>query len=207
VRRYDCVLFDFHGVLCHDYFYTAAQARFPEAREFIETRVFGRGSGIPGRWMRGELSSHDVNRLISETTGIDVDELTALFHEDVAAMRLDARLLDLAASLSASGVAVGIVTDNMDVFSQVTVPRHRLLERFSAIVNSCDYGCLKHEDGGRLFEVALALLGRPGAFDRALLVDDSPTPRAVFTSRGGDAYPYAGYEAFRLWLGANLGLS
>ena len=204
MRRYETVLFDFDGVLCHDRFYVGLEAHCREAHEFVQHQVFGRDSAIATRWMRGEISSADVNRLISERTGVDYDLLSRLFMESVIQMRVDARLIELAIRLRQGGVAVGLVTGNMDVFSQITVRRLALDRVFPAIVNSSDYGCLKHESDGRLFDIALALLGREGDFAHALLIDDSAQARATFSSRGGDVYPYSDYDSFRAWADANL---
>lgn len=204
MRRYETVLFDFQGVLCHDQFYVGLEAHSRKAHEFVRHQVFGQDSTIAARWTRGEISSADVNRLISERTGVDYDLLSRLFMESVTQMRVDARLIDLALTLRQGGVAVGLVTGNMDVFSQITVRRLGLDRVFPAIVNSSDFGCLKSEVDGRLFEIALTLLGREGDFAHALLVDDDAQARATFSSRGGEVYPYSDYSSFRAWADANL---
>ena len=42
-RRYDIVLFDFHGVLCHDYFYAGLESRYPDVHAFVERAHLSRG--------------------------------------------------------------------------------------------------------------------------------------------------------------------
>jgi FMN phosphatase YigB (HAD superfamily) len=206
-RRYDVVLFDFHGVLCHDYFYAGFESRYPDVHAFVERQVFGGTSDIVERWTRGELTSDDVNRFISAQTGMDFDVLSTEFRRSVAQMRVDARLIDLAARLRATGVAVGIVTGNMDVFQEIVVPRNALDQVFPVIVSSCDYGCLKEEENGRLFDVALEMLGRPGEYVRALLVDDSERSRNVFHARGGSTFPYTDFLAFHRWAATAFSLA
>jgi FMN phosphatase YigB (HAD superfamily) len=204
VLVYKVVLFDFDGVLCHDRFYVGLRDLHPEAWAFIQTQVFGVAGGVADRWMRGELTSHDVNRLVCDSTGLDFTTVSRMLVESVRAMRIETRLLDLARRLAGDGVSVGLVTCNMDVFNQITVQHHRLDEVFSAIVNSCDYGCCKEEQDGRLFDVALQLLGHAGAYGKSLLIDDSPAARQTFIEKGGQAYPYDGYDAFERWADANL---
>ena len=114
-------------------------------------------------------------------------------------MRVDPRLLAVAAQLRQRGVSVGIVTDNMDVFSQIVVKRNALDRVFPAIVSSSDYGCLKAEENGRLFDVAMKMLGGPGDYSRAVLVDDSARSREAFQAKGGDAFPYTHYDDFARW--------
>jgi FMN phosphatase YigB (HAD superfamily) len=202
--RYEVVLFDFHGVLCLDLFYTTLYEHFPRARDFVETSIFGGDSVVVRQWLRGELASGDVNRLISQSAGVNLDDVNRLFNQGVAEMRVDSRLIDLASRLAADGVRVGIVTDNMDVFSGITVPRLSLNEVFPAIVNSADFGFLKLERNGLLFKVALERLGREGDFASALLVDDSAGARAMFRRKGGDAFPYLRFDVFARWADANL---
>ena len=199
------VIFDFDGVLCHDRFYATLRDTHPCVYDFIQTRVFDKGSDVADRWMRGEISSDDVNRMISSCTGIDLRFLTRVFVEDVKRMRIDRRLIGLAASLRARGIGVGLVTDNMDVFSQVTVPHNRLAEVFSVIVNSSDYRQTKDENGGALFDVAIERIGRGTTIQRSLLIDDSRSTVQAFVARGGEAYLYSTYEEFSAWAeGAGL---
>jgi FMN phosphatase YigB (HAD superfamily) len=118
-------------------------------------------------------------------------------------MRLDRRLLDMAQELAERKVKVALVTDNMDVFTQLTVPHHSLERYFPVIVNSCEYGFLKSEENGKLFDIALSKLGISG-FARALLIDDSKSVRPVFEGRGGTAYLYETFERFAPWAEENL---
>jgi hypothetical protein len=46
----------------------------------------------------------------------------------------------------------------MDVFNETTIPYNRLDEVFPIIVNSCDYGTMKHEQEGLLFDKAMERL-------------------------------------------------
>ena len=154
------------------------------------------------------LSAEKVQELtyVAKTAGVDFDTLSALFRASVAAMRVDHRLIALARALARQGVAVGLVTDNMDVFNQLIVPRHGLDATLPVIVNSADHGCLKHEQGGRLFDVALARFGQPNNYARSLLIDDSARNRAVFEARGGNVFPYTEYGAFERWARAAFDL-
>jgi hypothetical protein len=43
----------------------------------------------------------------------------------------------------------------MDVFNEITLPYHKLDEIFPVLVNSCDYGAMKHEQDGLLFDKVL----------------------------------------------------
>lgn len=181
---YKTIIFDFDGVLCHDHFYTNLKAAYPTVYDFINTKVFAKGSDVPDKWMRGELTANDVNKFISDSTGIDFDELSNLFIESVHAMKIDNRLLNLAKTVLSSSGKVALVTNNMDVINKITIKNHKLDKTFPVIVNSFDYGILKHDDNGRLFDIAMEKLGA-SSYDDALLIDDSNKAREVFESKGG----------------------
>jgi hypothetical protein len=46
----------------------------------------------------------------------------------------------------------------MDVFDKITVPHNTLHEVFPIIINSCNYGVLKHEENGKLFDIVMGKL-------------------------------------------------
>ena len=97
---------------------------------------------------------------------------------------------------------MALVTDNMDVFNEITIPHHRLGGYFSVIVNSCDHGLLKKDEGGRLFDIALARLGAED-YTQALLIDDSANV-ARSSRQGGTVHTYTDYEEFERWMSDNL---
>ncbi len=200
---YKTIIFDFDGVLCHDHFYTNVKVPYPAVYDFINTKVFSKGSDVPDKWMRGKLTADDVNKFICDNTGIDFDELSNLFIESVHAMKIDNRLLNLAKTILSKGGKVALVTNNMDVMNKITIKNHNLENIFPVIVNSCDYGILKHDDNGRLFDIAMRKLGI-SSYKEALLIDDSLKARTTFESKGGATFPYKSYEQFEPWMKENL---
>jgi len=200
---YKTIIFDFDGVLCHDHFYTNLKVSHPDVYDFINTKIFFKGSDVPDKWMRGELSANDVNKIISDNTGIDFDELSNLFIESVHAMKIDNRLLDLAKTVLSRGGKVALVTNNMEVINTITIKDHGLDKIFPVIVNSCDYGVMKHDDKGSLFDIAMEKLGVSN-YEGALLIDDSSKARIAFESKGGATFPYENYEQFEPWMKENL---
>jgi FMN phosphatase YigB (HAD superfamily) len=193
------VLFDFDGVLCTDRFYSTLSGVYPETLLFVRDNIFGGLDKYADRWMRGQLSYQQINKLISEATRIPLDGLAEMFVSGVRAMTLNSRLLEVAMSLKQSGVQTAIVTNNMDIFSQVTVPEKHLAAVFPVIVNSSDHGLMKHDQDGKLFDIALGKLGL-NSYDGVWLIDDSDTACSVFERKGGRAHRYAGLEGFEQWL-------
>jgi len=196
---YETVLFDFHGVLCCDYLFSSLQKTYPELYDFVQTEIFGNGGEIGDKWMRGGMNVAEINQHISKNTSIDVDLLSELLVQGIGDMTIDRRLTDLAQGLVLSGRKVALVTDNMDIFNTVTVSKHGLDKVFPVIVNSCDYGMMKHEHEGRLFDIALEKLG-VGGYDRTLLIDDSIKVRPIFEKKGGEVFTFETYEKFEPWI-------
>ncbi len=197
------VIFDFDGVLSKDYFYANLKSAYPEVHQFIQKRVFGVGSKMPNQWMRGQLTSEQVNKFISDNTDIDFDKLNKLFIESVKAMRIDAGLIGLVKKLKVHSFKVALVTNNMDVFSTITVRHHKLDKIFSVIVNSFDYGIMKHDEDGKLFDIAMAKIAESD-YSTTLLIDDSEKARSVFEQKGGLTFAYEDYPSFTKWANKNL---
>jgi len=193
------VFFDYDGVLCTDRFYATLKQDYFQALQFIDETIFGGPQKYADRWMRGEFSYHEINQLISDATDIPFDKLTILFKAGVRQMRKNQALIQFALSLKRRGIKIALVTNNMDIFNEITVPEKKLAEVFPVIINSFDYKILKHDENGKLFDLALEKLGLD-SYQGVWLIDDRPTPCAVFAAKGGDAYQYSEQKEFELWL-------
>jgi FMN phosphatase YigB (HAD superfamily) len=201
--KYQTVFFDFDGVLSQGYFYSGLKKDHPLAYNFIEEFVFGAASGVADKWMRGQLSLGQVNELVAKNTGLDVSLLENHLQESIARFRIEKRLLDLAKKIQQNSVKVALVTNNADAFNLITIKQHGLDNIFPVIINSCDYGCLKHENNGYLFDVAMQRLGK-NSFDGSLLIDDSAKARQTFKQKGGQVFAFTTYENFEPWAKENL---
>ena len=191
------VFFDFDGVLCTDRFFTALAPDYPHVQEWISRHVFG-GEKYCDRWMRGELSYRHVNRIIAEATGISSELLDKLLVAGVCRMKVNNALIQFAEKLKQNNIKVALVTNNMDVFSEITVPAKQLDKTFPIIINSFEYGLMKQDKNGKLFDIALNWLGLY-SYDGVLLVDDTPAYCEIFKSKGGQVYQYTGQEDFLEW--------
>lgn len=199
MQKYSAVFFDFDGVLCTDRFYANLEPDFPLALQFINETIFCGENSYADRWMRGEFSYHEINRLISKTTGVPFYRLTETFIASVRQMRVNPTLIQLAISLKQRSIKIAIVTNNMDIFNEITIPEKGLADIFPVIVNSFDYKRMKHDDNGKLFDIALERRGLD-SYKETCLVDDSPLICSLFKAKGGDSYQYSGLEEFQAWV-------
>jgi len=202
MSRIEAAFWDFDGVWSKDRFYNSLAQLHPKAHQFVQTEVFGPNSnGYVDKWMRAELTMTDINRLISQKTGVDFDLLTKSFIDDVAQMAIEMRHVPIIEKLKQNGVKVGMITNNMDVFSTITAPRLHLLDLFDdRVYNSFTYGVLK-ADG--LYDIAMRKAGLTD-YSTALMIDDSPKARTAFEAKGGLTYAYTNFEEFQDWANKNL---
>lgn len=186
--EYQAILFDFDGVLCKGRFYEKSLLPdHSEAYDWIQTNIFG-NKGLIQNWMRNHINSEQINELIAKNTGIGYEILNKLYEESIYKMELEGEVMDLARSLKLSGRKIGIVTNNMDVFSQITIEKHQLGELFDVIINSADYGLLKRDENGKLFDVALESLGEK--IENSLMIDDSEPIIEFYEQKGGQGFLY-----------------
>jgi FMN phosphatase YigB (HAD superfamily) len=196
------VLFDFDGVLCTDRFYTTLLPDYPYVVKWIRHNIFG-GEKYCDAWMRGELTWWDINKLIAAATGIECELLDEKLAESVRSMKVNETLLRWAEIFKNKGIKVALVTNNMDIFNEITVPEKGLDKVFSLIVNSYDYRLMKQDEDGRLFDIVREKLGMAD-FKDILLIDDSEVYCDIFKKKGGQAYLYRDEKAFLTWAEATL---
>lgn len=197
---YQVVLFDFDGVLCQGRFYEKTLLpQYYKIYDWIQSNIFS-NKELVQKWMRNQTNSAEINRLIAENTGIEYESLNELYEESIRKMKLEKDVKDLARSLKLSGKKIGIVTDNMDVFTQITVPNRQLGTLFDIIINSADHGMLKKEDDGKLFDIALTALKVD--IENSLIIDDSEATIELYKKKGGNGFIYRNSAELKLFLRA-----
>ncbi len=194
MKNISTIFFDFDGVLCKDRFYQKLKFDHKEVLDFISTVVFGSESDIPDLWMKNIWSYKDVNIYISQNTSIDYDLLTDLFIQGIYEMELDKDLLNFADDLKKRWKNIGLITNNMDIFNEITRVHYNLDSVFPLIINSSDYWLLKHEQNWELFDIAMRKIW--GFFSDTLMIDDSSKVYKVFTDKWWICYKYDNYKNF-----------
>ena len=203
MQNLSAVFFDFDGVLCTDRFYATLEPEYPNVTEWINRHVFG-GESYFVRWMRGEFTHRQINAIIAEKTGLEFDKLNELFIRSVRQMKINAAVIEFAKALQQKNVKTALVTGNMDIFNEITVPEKQLDKIFPVIVNSYDYKLLKIDDNGRLFDIALKKLGL-ASYEGVSLIDDSFTHCQIFHEKGGEFFHYTNVIEFEQWTKQFLG--
>jgi FMN phosphatase YigB (HAD superfamily) len=195
---YEAVLFDFDGVLCRGRFYekTLLPAH-KKIYEWIQKNIFG-NKELVRKWMRNRIVSAEINELISKSTGIEYELLDQLYKKSVNEMILENDIMDLVRSLKLSGKKIGIVTDNMDIFSEIVIKKNRLDKIFDIVINSADYGVLKKDQNGKLFDIALFSLNEK--IENSLLIDDSRSVVELYERKGGHGFVYKNFSGLKSFL-------
>ncbi|MFH0739963.1 MAG: HAD family hydrolase [bacterium] len=183
------IIFDFDGVLCHDRFYEEMLVpKHQELYDWLQENIFS-NEDLFCQWMRNEVNTSDINKIIAKGTGYREKFLSIVLLESLQAIRLEEKMFGLAKSLKeVYNKKIALVTDNMDVFSEVIAKKHKLSEIFDVVVNSADHGCLKAEQNGRLFEEALKVLDEE--IGECLFIDNSPRNVEAFKQKGGQGFLY-----------------
>lgn len=196
--RSRAILFDFHRVLSHDHFYESTLLpNHKDVSDWISQNIFS-DHELVREWMRGKIDWRTLHDRVSIATGIDRALLDRLFVESVKQMKMETKMIDLAQELKRMGYKLAIVSDNMDIFSEVTVPHQKFDQLFDAIFNSADYGLLKQDEHGKLFELVADALGVPT--EQSIFIDDSANNISLFIELGGRAITHIDPESTRIHL-------
>ncbi|MBU4512608.1 hypothetical protein KKD19_05220 [Patescibacteria group bacterium] len=192
------IIFDFDGVLCKDLFFSSLKDSHPQIFDYIERKIFKGSGDLIDHWMRNKVSSDDITRMISEDNNIEFDLIKKIFENDVLNLKIDQKLLNFAREQSKLDRQVALVTNNMDIFSALILPRHKLDEVFKVIVNSADYSLLKTDKQGRLFDVVMEKI-KTNDYSSTLLIDDSLKVKPIFEAKGGHVFTYDNFDDFISW--------
>ena len=181
---------DFDGTLCHDKFWRILD---PQIKQKIT--VFQ--SGVARKWMKGEYTSEEVNRLVAEESGVSYDDLWNIFVKDCETMAVSKEALNLLSVLR-NEYHIVLITDNMDCLDRFTVPALHLNDHFDLIINSYNEKAGKCDNNGASFLKALDTLGSEIAGSR--LIDNSQSACDLFERLGGKSHFVDTTTSLEQWL-------
>ncbi len=191
-----CIVFDFGFTLSSDLYFKVAPPGYPHWRDVIQKHIFDEPQ-IAEQWMVGNLTIENMAGIISRYINMDVTSIVETMEQGCEHLTFNQAVWNFALAQRGSGRKTALVTANMDVFTKVVVPCHRLHEVFDVIVNTFDYKELRKE---RLWPIAFQRLGNDIHYGNSLLIEDGDTEPARFRELGGYAYQYSTDELFVEWL-------
>jgi hypothetical protein len=193
-----CIVFDFGFTLSSDLYFKIAPPECPEWLDLIQANIFSNNELID-EWMAGIVTMQDIAEKLAPIVGMQVPRILEFMELGCRDLSFNEAILDFAIRQRELGRKTAIVTGNMEVFTKIVVPRHRLGEKFDIILNSFDYRAI---DKSVLWAKAFGLLGNGIGYQQSLLIEDGERNVRKFRERGGYAYQYENDERFLAWLNA-----
>jgi FMN phosphatase YigB (HAD superfamily) len=137
-------------------------------------------------WMRGAVDASQIAEALSIQTRnrVQPSYLLRKLYRDCRRMNCNQELLSVLQDAKRSCFLV-LATDNMDCFSDQVLQIDDVRRSFDAILSSSVIGTLKSDSIERFFGPWLNAHAIP--FERALLLDDSPSTCTAFQQAGGFA--------------------
>jgi FMN phosphatase YigB (HAD superfamily) len=192
-----CVVFDFGNTLSSEYYFNISPPGCPQWFEFIQEHIFGQPS-ITNPWMKGDLTSLDIAGMLTKYFPLGVETILEIMEAGCRNLHFNPAVRSFAAAQRSAQRKTALVTANMDIFSKVVVPAHKLDQLFDVILNTSDFHELRKE---KLWPAAFERLGGQIGFGNSLLIEDGENEPAKFRALGGRAYQYSNDTAFLEWLG------
>ncbi|HSQ97788.1 MAG TPA: HAD hydrolase-like protein [Rickettsiales bacterium] len=200
------ILSDFDGVLSNvdrDFittgFYTTIRNENPELMQNIQNFLFHASGHITRAWMQGDISYKELNMLMARKFNTTEDYLNNHLIESVKKMKLNENLINFYQKQKNNGTKVYIMSDNMDIFSEVSVKHFNLNKYFDKIYNSSDVKQLKRDKN---CELARRLASETGCENRdVLVIDDGKKLLDELNEYGFKTYLYNNetYNQFEDW--------
>lgn len=194
-RKIRCVVFDFGFTLSPDFYFKVIPPEVPHWHEIIQEHIF-KDPAIAIPWMKGEISGRDVADILGRYMPLDADTILSTMEEGCKELAFNPAVWLFALKQKLAGRKIALVTDNMDVFTKVVVPSHKLQRIFDVVVNSSDFHQVDKEI---LWPLAFERLGNGIGYANSLLIEDGETEPEKFRRLGGVAYQYKGEKAFSKW--------
>lgn len=191
-----CIVFDFGFTLSSDLYFKVIPPNVPHWRDVIQRCVFDE-PGVVEPWMAGDLTIVDIAGILSHHIDMDIAMIVETMEKGCEQLRFNQAVWHFALAQRAAGRKTALVTANMDVFTKVVVPCHRLHQVFDVILNTFDYKELRKE---YLWPIAFQHLGNNIHYGNSLLIEDGRTAPEKFRSLGGYAYQYSTDALFTEWL-------
>jgi len=171
------ILSDFSGVLSNvngDFsttgFYTTIRDENPKLMENISNFLFKSSSGhITRAWMQGDISYKELNMLMARKFNTTEDYLNKHLIESVKKMKLNENLINFYQKQRLNGTKVCIMSDNMDIFTEISIQHFHLNQYFDKIYNSAD---LKQLKGDKNCELAKRIANEFGFEHKDILAID-----------------------------------
>ncbi|MBD3300725.1 MAG: hypothetical protein GF347_05230 [Candidatus Moranbacteria bacterium] len=182
------ILFDFDGVLTNDLIFVGFRKKNPKLWNFLQKEIFvhNKKHTLFKEYMRGEFNYKYFLECLSAQTKVPYQELEEEFFSSIYSIKVDNLILDFISKLKKK-FKVALISDNIDIFSQIVVKNNRLDELFPVIINSFDYGFLKTDQNGELLDIAIRAI-RHNDYKHSLMIDDCKTVVKIFKKKGGRAF-------------------
>lgn len=180
------------------YVYKANSALYDKINDFVFSDKKN-GRRLLDAWMVGAITHKQINRILAENFGCDPDYLDESLLRGCREMKFDWNLIGLFQKYREMGLKVFITTDNIDAFSDVTVPTQKLKKYFDKIYNSFSAGMLKIDNNCQLFRnIAEENLLTPA---ETLILDDNEKIIGAAEKLGFKTYlyNYRTYLDFEKW--------
>jgi FMN phosphatase YigB (HAD superfamily) len=195
---------DCNGVLDHidhDYSksgYYITKENDPKIVDRIEKIIWGSRYLIKS-WMINEISYEEINLILSSKTNIGKEYFNKILIQSIKEIEWNWELIDLYQKYRQQGIKVIMTTDNMDIFTEITIPYNNFNKYFDKIYNSSDIKLLKGENNYQLFNsISKEYKLSP---NEILIVDDNKIIIEESKRIGYKTYLYnmETYESFEKW--------
>lgn len=192
----ECVVFDFGFTLSSDLYFKKAPPECPDWQPLIQKHIFSNHDLID-LWMSAVVTLRDIAEELAPIVDMEVPRVVEFLKLGCEDLNFNEAVLMFAIAQRERGRKTAIVTNNMDVFTEIVRPCHNLDDKFDIVINSFDY----HEiDKSVLWAKAFELLGNGIGYSQSLLIEDGEKNVAKFRRNGGYAYQYKNDECFLTWL-------
>ena len=139
---FDGVLYNFDNNNLQDGLYSGIKNVDSVLYKKITNFLFKQDKFIFYAWMKGYVNHNDLNVLMANKFGVDINYLNQQLFESITKFKLNWELIEYLNS-KRNKLKVYIVSDNLTTFNDILVPYFKLNEYFDKIYSSSEYHIMK----------------------------------------------------------------
>jgi FMN phosphatase YigB (HAD superfamily) len=196
MNKPEIILFDFANTLSNSNYFNTEPNGCPNWYDLFQNYVFS-DKQIVTLWCQGKITAHQIAEIIKGHVNWGIDPILNEMRKGCCNLQFNKAVYNFSRSIKGTGIKTALVTNNIDLFTEVVVPFYSLETIFDVIINSADY---KSDNKSDLWSIAFQKTGKENSYHESLLIEDGEKWPSIFEEHGGKACRYSNDDNFINWM-------
>jgi FMN phosphatase YigB (HAD superfamily) len=196
MKKPKCIIFDFANTLSNSKYFNTKPITCPNWYDLFQNYVFA-DKQIVTSWCQGNISSYQIAEIVKRHLNWEIGSILDEMKKGCKNLHFNKAVYDFSLSLKGTGIKTALVTNNIDLFTEVVVPFYNLNTLFNVVINSAD---CKSDNKSELWPIAFQKIGYKINYHESILIEDGEKWPSTFEQHGGKTCRYSNDNDFLTWI-------